>query len=271
MRAASLALVITIAAVPATVPLAQQPSERVVIYEEDKKVREGKKHVGSVQWHVESSSPVSGLPPALAIRADIEIPERRMTVTMTLRKNTDQALSASHTVEIRINLPADFPSKGIRNIPGIMMKEREEGRGTPLAGLAVKVRENSFLMGLSAADADLKRNMELLRERDWIDLPVVYGNGARAIIAIQKGETGKAAFATRAFWSPFYRLLESDCASIGRPAIGMTRAEAERTCWGLPLRAERTTKETGVREELFYRFGRLEFQDGRLVAIQETE
>ena len=36
---------------------------------------------------------------------------------------------------------------------------------------------------------------ELLSERSWLDIPVVYGNGQRAIIAMEKGASGERAFA----------------------------------------------------------------------------
>ena len=35
-------------------------------------------------------------------------------MTWSLRRNTDQSLPASHTIEIMFNLPADFPSGGVR-------------------------------------------------------------------------------------------------------------------------------------------------------------
>ena len=77
-------------------------------------------------------SPASGFEPEPAVRADVEILERRMTVTWSLRRNTDKALAASHTIEITFNLPADFPGGGIANVPGILMKQAEQARGTPL-------------------------------------------------------------------------------------------------------------------------------------------
>ena len=63
----------------------------------------------------------------------------------------------------------------------------------PLAGLAVKVTTNFFLIGLSSVDADMQRNIQLL-EWSWIDIPVVYGDGKRAIITIEKGTPGERAF-----------------------------------------------------------------------------
>jgi hypothetical protein len=179
-------------------PSAQPPpavAQRVVLYEEDPNDPAGKRYAGSAIWRTETVSPGSGLAPELAVRADIEIPERRMTVTWSLRRNTDQALPASHTIEVMFNLPADFAGGGIANVPGILMKQSEQARGTPLAGLAVKVTNGFFLIGLSAVDADMQRNIQLLKDRPWFDIPIVYTNGGRAILAMEKGPPGDRAFA----------------------------------------------------------------------------
>jgi hypothetical protein len=170
-------------------------AQRVVLYEEDSNDPQGKRFVGSAVWRTETVSPGPGLAPELAVRADIEIPERHMTVTWSLRRNTDQALPASHTIEIMFNLPPDFPGGGIANVPGVLMKQSEQARGTPLAGLAVKVTNGFFLIGLSAVDADVQRNIQLLKDRPWFDIPIVYNNGGRAILALEKGPPGDKAFA----------------------------------------------------------------------------
>jgi len=175
-----------------TVPAVAQ---RVVLYEEDPNDPQGKRFVGSAIWHTETVSPGPGLAPELAVRADIAIPDRHMTITWSLRRNTDPALPASHTIEIMFNLPADFPGGGISNVPGILMKQAEQARGTPLAGLAVKVTTGFFLIGLSAVDADQQRNMQLLKDQEWFDIPIVYTNGGRAILAVEKGPPGDKAFA----------------------------------------------------------------------------
>jgi hypothetical protein len=190
---------------PAAAPNAQAPAEgaqRVVLYEEDSSNPQGKQYVGSAVWRTETVSPGSGLAPELQVRADITIPDRNMTVTWKLRRNTDQALPASHTIEIMFNLPPDFPGGGVANVPGVLMKESEQARGVPLAGLAVKVTNGFFLIGLSAVDADVQRNMQLLKDRPWFDIPIVYNNGGRAILAMEKGPPGDRAFADAfAAWS----------------------------------------------------------------------
>lgn len=108
-------------------------------------------------------------------------------MTWSLRRNTDKALPASHTIEIMFTLPMDFSEGGIGNVPGVLMKQNEGGRGVPLAGLAVKVTNGYFLIGLSAVKKDTQRNLQLLAERDWFDIPIVYSSGKRAILAIEKG------------------------------------------------------------------------------------
>ncbi|HEX4040387.1 MAG TPA: hypothetical protein VHY10_01685 [Xanthobacteraceae bacterium] len=178
-----------------TQPNAPPVAQRVVLYEEDPNNPQGRQFVGSAVWRTETVSPGSGLAPELEVRADITIPERNMTVTWTLRRNTDQALPASHTVEIMFNLPSDFPGGGIANVPGVLMKDSEQARGVPLAGLAVKVTNGFFLIGLSAVPADVQRNVDLLKTRPWFDIPIVYNNGGRAILALEKGAPGDRAFA----------------------------------------------------------------------------
>jgi hypothetical protein len=180
---------------PQSGPVAPAVAQRVVLYEEEANDPQGKRYLGSVIWRTETISPGPGKPPELAVRADVEIPERRLNMTFSLRQNTDQTLPASHTVEIMFNLPADFPAGGISNVPGILMKQAEQTRGTPLAGLAVKVTSGFFLIGLSAVEADRQRNIELLKERAWFDIPIVYTNNRRAILALEKGTPGERAFA----------------------------------------------------------------------------
>ena len=181
----------------ATAPAAAV-AQKVVLFDEDPANAQGKRYVGSAIWRTETVSPGPGLAPELAIRADVEIPERHMRMTWSLRRNTDKALPASHTIEIQFTLPADFDQGGIGNVPGVLMKSEEQGRGVPLAGLAVKVTNGYFLIGLSATEVDVQRNIEMLKQRDWLDIPIVYTSGKRAILALEKGTPGQRAF-TEAF------------------------------------------------------------------------
>ena len=169
-------------------------AQRVVLYDEDPSDPKGKQYVGSVIWRTEPIKASGNQKADIAVRADIEIPDRKFKMTMSFRRNTDASLPASHTAELTFILPPDFSGGGVSNVPGILMKSNEQARGTPLAGLAVKVTDGFFLVGLSNVEADRSRNLQLLKERSWFDVPLVYVNQRRAIIAIEKGAPGERAF-----------------------------------------------------------------------------
>ena len=169
-------------------------AQRVVLYDEDPSDPKGKQYVGSVIWRTEPIKATGNQKSDIAVRADIDIPDRKFKMTMSFRRNTDTSLPASHTAELTFVLPQDFAGGGVSNVPGILMKSNEQARGTPLAGLAVKVTDGFFLVGLSNVDSDRARNLQLLKERSWFDVPLVYVNQRRAIIAIEKGAPGERAF-----------------------------------------------------------------------------
>ena len=169
-------------------------AQRVVLYDEDPSDPKGKQYVGSVIWRTEQVKATAGQKPDMAVRADVEIPDRKFKMTVSFRRNTDTSLPASHTAELTFILPQDFAGGGVGNVPGILMKSNEQARGTPLAGLAVKVTDGFFLVGLSNVDSDRARNLQLLKERSWFDVPLVYVSQRRAIIAIEKGAPGERAF-----------------------------------------------------------------------------
>src|SRR5262249_27057699 len=151
----------TTAAIAPPVASGSAVAQKVVLYEEDPGDPNGKRFVGSAIWRTESVSGSPGQPPELQVRADVEMPARKLAMAVWLRRNTDKGLPASHTVEIVFKLPTDFPSGGISNVPGILMKQAEQTRGVPLAGLAVKVTNGFFLIGLSNVDSDKERNLSL--------------------------------------------------------------------------------------------------------------
>ena len=108
-------------------------AQRVVLYDEDPADPKGKQYVGSVVWRTEPIKAAAGQPADIAVRADIEIPDRKFKMTMSFRRNTDTSLPASHTAELTFILPSDFAGGGVSNVPGLLMKSNEQARGTPLA------------------------------------------------------------------------------------------------------------------------------------------
>jgi hypothetical protein len=172
------------------------PSQRAVLFEEDSAVPNGRQFAGSVAWSVGRERVGSDLsrPTETVLRAKVVIPDRDFSLQWSMRRNTDKSLPATHTVELVFELPENYQHGSIENVPGMLAKTGENVRGTPLAGLSVKVRSGYFMIGLSAVEAESRRNIMLLKERSWLDLPIVYTDGRRAILAIDKGRPGERAF-----------------------------------------------------------------------------
>jgi hypothetical protein len=173
-------------------------AQKVVLQEENPRTPNGTQLVGSAVWRTERVAFGPGQQSDVVVRAEIEIPERKVQVRLSLRRNDDKQLPASHKVEIVFTLPPDFLHGGIQNIPGILMREGETTRGVPLLGFPVKVATNFFVIGLSSVDAQMQRNIQLLKERSWLGIAVVYSDEKRALIAVEKGISGERAF-TEAF------------------------------------------------------------------------
>lgn len=169
--------------------------EQAVLYEEDPTDAKGRQFDGSVTWRTETIK-VDGKPDDIAARGEIEIPSRGLRLTMVFKRNRDSSLPASHLVELTLKFPADGDGRAVANVPGMLMKSNQQARGTPIAGLAVKVTDGFFLVGWSNVAADRERNLKLLQERAWFDIPFVYTNQRRAILAIEKGATGDQVFKT---------------------------------------------------------------------------
>jgi hypothetical protein len=170
---------------------------RVVLEEDDPADPNTKqrKYEGRVQWRAEMVRGAEG-PANRAIRADIEIPEAKLGAQLTFRLNNDAALPASHTIEIRFRPESGFAGGGgIANAPGMMLKPSEAARGTRLEAISVKGSDNYFLLGLEDTELARKINLKLLSEQAWFDLPMIYADKRRAIIAVEKGATGELIFA----------------------------------------------------------------------------
>ena len=117
-------------------------------------------------------------------------------MTWLLRRNIDHALPASHTIEMIFNLPADFPGGGVASVPGVLMKRSEQEPGTPLATLAARAKNGVFMIDpFRQAVLTKQRNVQMLRESSRLDIAILYINGSRAILAIEKGQPGDRAFA----------------------------------------------------------------------------
>ena len=150
-----------------------------------------KTYPGTVVWHVDSVSPGQGQPLEAAVKADIDIPDAKLKVTMLMQKNPEPQLPASHTIEFHF-LPQ--PGNALGNVKQInvpeMRKDDDSQTGDPLTGVPVAITENYFLVGLSRGAAE-NQNLRLIMERNWFDLSVLFTPNKLGKITFEKGASGQ--------------------------------------------------------------------------------
>jgi hypothetical protein len=181
------------AAAPGTAqPRADLPvAQRAVLYEENSADAQSPKATqGRAVWRLDNLNAGQGQPLETIVRAAIDVPEARLTLNLTFRRNLDQTLPASHTVELAFTTAPGDPNRAVRDVGLLQLKAEEAVRGTPVSGLPVPVKENLFLIGLSNLSGDVERNLDLLLNRNWIDLPIRFTSGQRAILSFEKGVSG---------------------------------------------------------------------------------
>ncbi|HET6378404.1 MAG TPA: hypothetical protein VFG05_08895 [Methylocella sp.] len=148
--------------------------------------------LGAVAWRTSNVSGGPDEPLRTAVQAEVEIPDEKLLATVTLQKNYDRTLPASHTVKIVFTVPSGSPLANIKQITGLQMREENTRTGDPLAGVTVPIMANSFLIGLEKGNAETL-NLELLRSRQWLDIPIVLADGRVAKLTFEKGLAGQRA------------------------------------------------------------------------------
>jgi hypothetical protein len=178
------------AASRADVPVAQ----RAILYEENQAdPQTPRASAGRAVWRLDTLNAGQGRPLETVVRGTVEVSGANLTLNLLIRRNLDPALPASHTVELTFTTPNDA-GRAVRDVGLLQLKNDEAVRGTPLAGLPVPVKENVFLLGLSNLPGDVERNTDLLLKRNWIDLPIRFASGARAVLSFEKGVSGEQVF-----------------------------------------------------------------------------
>ncbi len=148
-----------------------------------------KTYIGSVVWRLDNVPGGPGQPLGTAVHAEVEIPEAKVRMTIDLQKNTDPSLNASHTIEIRFALQPGSAIPGVKQIGAVQMRREDMANGDALAGVPVPITETYYLVGLQRGDMEA-RNMDLLKSRGWLDVPLALTNGRIAKFSLEKGASG---------------------------------------------------------------------------------
>lgn len=144
---------------------------------------------GTVAWT--TGADASG---AATLIGTATFPARGLELKLTIAANPDKSIPASHLLDLQFEAGAEFAGKSIADVSAVALKNEDGATGVKLIGAVARVTDNSFLVALSNAAADLSRNMALLGDRDFMDIGIVDAAGQRFVVTLALGGA-RAAFA----------------------------------------------------------------------------
>ncbi|MEM1377011.1 MAG: hypothetical protein AAGG69_06450 [Pseudomonadota bacterium] len=168
--------------------------QRAIFYEERTGTEAGTAVPGSIIWTQVQESPGGDLPLEPAIRGEVNVPDLNLSMVLTVRRNGDVTFPASHIIEMFFAVPETFSGRGIGDVQRVTFKGTEQDPGTALIGIPAPIDTNIFLVALTDATAAIQTNTQLMRNENWIDIPMQYVSGRRALVTIEKGLPGERLF-----------------------------------------------------------------------------
>lgn len=170
-------------------------AQRAIYYFQGAQGQPGKATEGTVAWSqiTRDSGP--------AVQATLKMAGQDTTTTVTIYKNNDSGLPASHLVEVQFS--GELGPSPVQRVPALVLKQTEQARGQPLTGAAVPVTGDLFWIALSNDAEQVKRNLQLMRDGSWFDVPILFTDGTRALLTFEKGIPGDKVFETvLSAWTP---------------------------------------------------------------------
>jgi hypothetical protein len=144
--------------------------------------------LGSAVWSTIPASP--GQPSSLAVRVEIDIPDQKLHAIVTIRKNTDASLPATHTIDLRATFTDGAEIKGVKDMGLPQLRKDDAPTGDAVSGVRVKINDSYYLVGLTRSDTDAAHNLDLLATRNWFDFPLLLNDDRIAKLTFAKGEAG---------------------------------------------------------------------------------
>jgi hypothetical protein len=146
--------------------------------------------LGSTTWSL--IPPAPGQPATVAVKAEADIPDLKMHAAMTLRKNTDPTLQATHTIDLKFSFADGAPITGFKDVGLPQMRQEDSTAAEVLTSVKVKISDTYFLIALAKGDADTARNLDLMKTRAWFDFPLLLNDDRIAKVVFQKSPEGQA-------------------------------------------------------------------------------
>lgn len=144
---------------------------------------------GTVNWSYSDDGPDGA-----AVVASVSFPSKAIGFQVLIRRNQDPAIPASHLFDVVPEGTANLPGGRLDTVLPPVMKDAPQAVGTQLRGASIRVTDSLYWIALSNDAADQTSNLELLGGQQWMDVPLVYGDGKRAIMTLELGPAGEGLF-----------------------------------------------------------------------------
>ena len=168
-------------------------AQKMYLYEEQLGQTVPSAFQGTVTWELKQENNGTAVSEPV-IEGVMNVPDAGLSGVVTFRRNDDSSLPASHLIDISFTLGDNFQGGAVDNVQRMSLKNTEASRGDPLIAVSAKITDDLYMLALNDFDQARGQNMALLAERNWIDIPVTYRNGRRALLTLEKGTTGMAIF-----------------------------------------------------------------------------
>jgi hypothetical protein len=173
--------------------LAPAGAQKAFLYEEGVTGSSASRDNAAIIWSLGQEVIVGGASEAV-IKGQLDVPGRSLSMNLLIKRNHDESLPASHIIELVFQLPKDFSGGNVSEVSRFVMKSSEQGRGEGLIAVPAKISDGNFLIALNNLEQALVTNNKLLLESTWIDVPLGYTTGRRALVTLEKGEQGDKIF-----------------------------------------------------------------------------
>ena len=145
--------------------------------------------LGSTVWSL--IPPAPGQPATVGVKAEADIPDLKMHATMTLRKNSDPTLQATHTIDLKFSFAEGAPITGFKDVGLPQMRKEDSTAAEALTSVKVKISDTYFLIALAKGESDIARNLDLMQTRSWFDFPLLLNDDRIAKVVFQKSPEGQ--------------------------------------------------------------------------------
>jgi hypothetical protein len=180
----------TVPATPAPTVVVAPVAQQAMLFEQP--ATEGAQPIvteGTVTWSYSDDGPDGA-----AVVAAVSFPSKSIGFRFLIRKNQDPAIPASHLFDVVPEGTANLPGGRLDTVLPPVMKDAPQAVGTQLRGASIRVTDSLYWIALSNNQADQNSNLELLGGQQWMDVPLVYGDGKRAIMTLELGPAGEGLF-----------------------------------------------------------------------------